>query len=295
MENNSEVVFNNYGFYQLADIPTQEALNDYYEKKYYQQDNALYLHEYSREELQYIHNKIEQKAIIIDELMQKKGSSPTLLDVGCGEGFTLSWFHRRGWEVAGIDFSEYGCRQHNPEMLPWFHAGDIYGKLKEIVEQQRVYDCIWLDNVLEHVLDPEALLKMLLQISHTGTVLVIEVPNDFSVLQTKLLHEGKIDRPFWVVKPDHISYFNLDGLQNLAAACGWEKKQAIADFPIDFNLANPSANYVMDKQTGKGAHVQRLFVDTLMHGISPAQTNRYYEALAQLGLGRQISMFLKIN
>jgi hypothetical protein len=123
-------------------------------------------------------------------------------------------------------------------------------------------------------------------------VLVIEVPNDFSVLQNKLLKEGKIDRPFWVVNPDHISYFNYEGLKNLANACGWENKYSIADFPIDFNLANHNANYVMQKESGKGAHEQRLFIDTLMHEISPDLTNQYYQVLAQLGLGRQISVFL---
>jgi 2-polyprenyl-3-methyl-5-hydroxy-6-metoxy-1,4-benzoquinol methylase len=290
--NINEVVLNKFGFHQLAKIPSQVELNDFYARKYYQDNNSLYLHEYSNDELRYFHNKIEQKAIIIDQLMKPTSPQPSLLDVGCGEGFTLSYFHRLGWEVLGIDLSEFGCKQHNPEMLPFFQAGDIYAKLEEVFKNEEKYDCIWLDNVLEHVRDPEGLISKLLQLAHEGTVLVIEVPNDFSVLQNKLLKEGKIDRPFWVVNPDHISYFNYEGLKNLANACGWENKYSIADFPIDFNLANHNANYVMQKESGKGAHEQRLFIDTLMHEISPDLTNQYYQVLAQLGLGRQISVFL---
>jgi 2-polyprenyl-3-methyl-5-hydroxy-6-metoxy-1,4-benzoquinol methylase len=290
--NINEVVVNKFGFHQLLKIPSQKELNEFYANKYYQDNNALYLHEYSEDELCYLNNKIVQKAIIINQLMKPTSPQPSLLDVGCGEGFTLSYFHRLGWEVLGIDFSEYGCKQHNPEMLPFFQAGDIYAKLEEILNDEKKYDCIWLDNVLEHVRDPEDLMTKLQQLAHEGTVLVIEVPNDFSVLQNKLLKEGKIDRPFWVVNPDHISYFNYEGLKNLANACGWENKYSIADFPIDFNLANHNANYVMQKESGKGAHEQRLFIDTLMHEISPDLTNQYYQVLAQLGLGRQISVFL---
>lgn len=286
------VILNNFGYYQLKVIPSQDELNDYYAKKYYQEDKAIYLHEYSNLELNHIYNKIKQKEIIINEWIKPLGITSTLLDVGCGEGFTLSYYHKKSWSVKGIDYSSYGCELHNQEVLPFFSAGDVYLLLNELIGSGKKFDCIWLDNVLEHVVEPEELLKKILNISHRGTVLVVEVPNDFSVLQRELLASGKIDRPFWVVKPDHISYFNKEGLKNLMQHCGWNAKEVIGDFPIDFNLANPFANYVMDKETGKGAHQQRLFIDTLMHNISPELANKFYQSIAEMNLGRQISMFL---
>ena len=295
MENNNAVTKNEFGFYRLNDIPSQEELDEYYQKKYFQEDRAIYFHEYSPEELLYFRNKNEQKAIIIERLFSSKNEKPRLLDVGCGEGFTLAYFHERGWDVRGVDYSEYGCKQHNPEMLPFFSAGDIYKQLDSLLQTQTKYDCIWLDNVLEHVIDPGGLLQKLTVLAHSGTILMIEVPNDFSVIQNKLLADGKIDRPFWVVSPDHLSYFNLEGLTNLAESCGWENKHTIADFPIDFNLANPFANYVMNRDVGKGAHQQRIFVENIMHSVSPDLTNLYYAAMAQLGLGRQLISFLTLK
>jgi 2-polyprenyl-3-methyl-5-hydroxy-6-metoxy-1,4-benzoquinol methylase len=295
MEDHKKVVFNKYGFYQLKEIPSQSELNEYYQKKYYQENNSTYLHNYSSEELRYILNKIEQKALLINQMMKPMSKSPSLLDVGCGEGFTLSYFHNQGWKVKGIDFSSYGCKHHNPQMLENFTEGDVYALLNKIIESGEKFDCIWLDNVLEHVIDPENLLKRIFEISHSGTVLVVEVPNDFSTLQKKLLETGAINKEFWVVSPDHISYFNRSGLENLAQHCGWISKDGLADFPIDFNLANPFANYVMQKETGKGAHAQRIFIDNMMHDISPELTNQFYKSLAQMGLGRQISVFLMPN
>ena len=283
---------NEYGFHQLVEIPSQAELNDYYANKYYQNDHALYLHKYTDDELKYFKNKIHQKSLIIDQFINPISDKPTLIDFGCGEGFTLSWFSQNGWDVKGIDFSDYGCRKHNPEMLRFFEAGDIYSKLEEIIGKQSKFDCIWLDNVLEHVRDPKSLMEQLIQIAHLGSVLVIEVPNDFSVLQQKLLVEGKIDRAFWIAEPDHISYFNKKGLEQLCETCGWNVAKTIADFPIDFNLANPNANYIMNKETGKGAHAQRIFIENLLHEISPELSNQYYQTLAEMGLGRQIISFL---
>lgn len=88
--------------------------------------------------------------------------------------------------------------------------------------------------------------------------------------------------------PEHVSYFNKEGLVNICKKTNWNVQKIIGDYPIEFNLFNPNANYVMDKKTGAGAHLQRLRIDNLMHKISIEKTNRFYEALGDMGLGRSI-------
>jgi len=280
------VVENKYGFFELEKKPTVTELSEYYGKKYYQEEK-LYSHTYSPEELEYTHNKITQKHFAFKELLADN-IQLKLLDIGCGEGFCLKHFKDLGWDVTGCDFSEFGLKTHNPDCIGNVLVGDIYEQLAALIKADRKFDVIWLDNILEHVLEPLELLGLCKQLSKEKGVLIIEVPNDFSRLQTHLYNNKIIDKQFWVAIPDHISYFNKAGLANICREAGWQSLRFLSDFPIDFNLANKEANYVMDRTKGKAAHQQRVLLDNLFHTISIEDTNKLYEALADLGMGRQI-------
>lgn len=282
------------GFYQLLNKPTPIELNDYYSQKYYQDDKATYKKSYSGEELKYIYNKIEQKHLLFSNFFRHT-SGLKLLDVGCGEGFCLSYFHKNGWYVKGLDYSDFGLEIHNPEMKPFIETGDIYANIEKLISTKVKFDLLWLDNVLEHVLDPFQLLKFCSALTSPNGILVVEVPNDFSPIQIELKKKELIKNDFWVIVPDHISYFNKTGLINIAKRAGWEERVCIADFPIDFNLFNADANYVINRSRGKNAHLQRVQIENLLHEISPTKTNLLYKLFADLGLGRQIIAIFQKN
>ena len=48
----------------------------------------------------------------------------SLLDVGCGEGKTMSYFKEQGYEVTGTDYSKYGIEHNHPEVIDDFIQGD---------------------------------------------------------------------------------------------------------------------------------------------------------------------------
>jgi len=55
---------NDYGFIELLNKPTQQELDIYYSKKYYQESlSNTYALKYSSSESQYIINKIHQKTL----------------------------------------------------------------------------------------------------------------------------------------------------------------------------------------------------------------------------------------
>lgn len=289
---NKRIKLNSYGFYELAEKPSNEELKEYYARKYYQNNKGSYEAHYTDEELVYFRNKIEQKHSVLSRLLPPS-PGPSLLDIGCGEGFTLSYFKEKKWDITGIDFSDFGCKHFNPDCLPFLKVGDIYEQFLTLIHSNKRFDVIWLDNVLEHVLDPLFLLKECKKLLHPQGLVIVEVPNDFSVLQQHLLNKKHIDSEFWVVVPDHISYFNQQGLTALAEAAGLKNEFTMSDFPIDFNLVNPDTNYNKDKAKGKNTHRARVELDNLMHSISPEKTVNFYKSLADLGLGRQIITFLK--
>lgn len=285
---------NRFGFYELAEKPSAEELSRYYAQKYYQDSCSTYQKVYPEEELRYVRNKLEQKYAILGTLLEaSQAGLPAFLDVGAGEGWALSFFKKKGWQCTGLDYSNFGCQTHNPASLADLVVGDIYENLTALLGEKRSFDVLLLDNVLEHVLDPLDLLVKLRGLVRPAGVLIIEVPNDCSVLQQHLLEHGHITRPFWIAVPDHISYFNREGLQAVCRAAGWEKRDLLGDFPIDLNLINPATNYVENRSAGKACHQTRISVENLLHEISPRKTNDLYRVLAELGLGRQIIGFFQ--
>ena len=289
----SPVRMNRHGFFEVVDRPSQEELNEYYATKYYQDEDAsAYSLSYRPDEIEYFRNKIAQKFDYLTGRHLLDAARPyRLLDVGCGEGFVLKFFKERDWQVTGLDFSRFGCESCNPDCLEDVIVGDIYQNLDALTDSSERYDVIWLDNVLEHVLDPEGLLERLRAISGGPGILIVEVPNDFSVLQRYLLENGHLTRQNWVVVPDHLSYFNRHGLANLCAAAGWTESGVMADFPIDWFLLNEHSNYYADGSRGKAAHKARVTLENMLHTISVEKTNTLYETLADMGMGRQLIGF----
>ncbi|MFQ5686765.1 MAG: class I SAM-dependent methyltransferase [Candidatus Scalindua sp.] len=132
------------------------------------------------------------------------------LDVGCGEGYVLIEASERGWKAHGIDvFDNRIVSAKGKDIL--FSLGDIF----DAQFPDNHFDCIYMDSVLEHVLNPIAYLKELNRIIKEYGVVYIGVPNEDCLFNDikKLLYiifgKGKISariKPF--VSPYHVTGFN---------------------------------------------------------------------------------------
>lgn len=284
---------NKYGFHELLTKPSEAELKDYYANKYYQQAIQMHQREYSADDLLWKRKKLEQKAYLAEQYIASQTgiAGKKFLDVGAGEGFAMGYFAQAGWQVTGLDYSSYGCSQHNPQMLENLFIGDIGDSIDRLVLEGASFELILLDNILEHVLEPLAVLQKIRRLLADKGVLIIEVPNDFSNLQLQLMRDGFIDRPFWVVKPDHISYFNAEGLTALCDEAGYRRFKLICDYPIDLALFNDNTNYVMHPAAGKPVHKARMQVENLIHDVSIEKAVKLYESFAELGLGRNLIGF----
>ena len=84
-------------------------------------------------------------------------------------------------------------------------------------------------------------------------------------------------------------------LRTATEACGWSCARLISDFPIDWFLAHPGSNYVANRSQGPAAHQARIALDRLMGNSDPETVNSFYEQMAALGLGRQITAYLRLK
>ncbi|SEL63351.1 class I SAM-dependent methyltransferase, partial [Ectothiorhodospira marina] len=205
----------------------------------------------------------------------------------------ISYFRSLGWQVAGIDFSRAGVEQMNPDCAQFVQQGDVFRLLDARIAAGEKHDLVWLGNVLEHVLDPVGLLQSLRRLVSADGLLVVTVPNDGNAYHEALLESGQIPNRFWIAIPDHISYFTADSLKRTAAATGWQCLALQGDFPIDLYLAHEGSNYVADRSRGPAAHQARLGLERLIGMAGPDAANRFYASLAEVGLGRNITAYLR--
>jgi len=278
------------GYWYLANKPSLEALREYYAEKYYQSPTGNRQPQRTPSELAFLQTKIAQKQAMIERILPNHGTS--MLDVGCGQGYVLAHFQKQGWEIKGIDFSQAGIEQQNPQCLEYFESGDVYQLLANEVASGNQYSVVWLQNVLEHVIDPIELLVTLRKLVAKDGCAVITVPNDFSDLQSLALQTQKVSKPFWVALPDHLSYFNAESLQKTTEYCGWKNLALTADFPIDWFLYNQDSNYIEDASKGKNVHHARVDLENLIGQQPMDKVLDFWQSLAAVGMGRNITAFI---
>jgi SAM-dependent methyltransferase len=132
------------------------------------------------------------------------------LDVGCGSGGSLGAQKALGWRVAGIEVDEAAAakaRRFTDEV----HVGDVLGA--------RVapgsFDVVSAFHVLEHVPDPVALLRRMLDWLAPGGLVIVEVPNAGGL-------GASIFGRAWsgLELPRHLSHFTPESLTRAVAQAG---------------------------------------------------------------------------
>ena len=284
-----DVELNEYGFYSLKKQPSKEEVEKYYREKYYQEAMGGYEIDYTEDEISYFSAKLEQKLLLINlHVTITDSSNRSFLDIGCGEGFALSFFRKRQFKVLGLDYSSEGVTRQNPDVIDDIVFGDLYHSMNELIDTSKQFDIINMDNLLEHVADPKSLLQMAYRLlTHKGIV-VIKVPNDFSFLQEYFYKHGIVNNPQWVAPLDHISYFNKIGLVNICNAAGLECIDLLSDSLVELSALNPNTNYFVNRSVGKSCHLAMIAQENIFHTISPSDTIMLYRVLGEMGIGRQI-------
>ena len=278
------------GWFEVDPKPSADELRAYYNDKYYGPGKAegQYRHAYTDEEL-------EHKRLSAAEAERVWNGPPgRLLEVGFGEGFNLDWFAGRGWDVAGIDFTDAGLKAFFPALLDRVTIGDAFAELDLAIARGATFDLVICNNVLEHVLDPEGLLRRLRAIVAPGGMARIAAPNDGSWLHRDLVARGSAKADFWVVTPDHLNYFDTDSLPRILEANGWAVAELLGEFPIDLFLLNSEAAYLDQPAKGRAAHFARVaFESGLWKRRSIDAVLDFRRGCAAAGVGRNLVAYAR--
>ncbi len=134
-----------------------------------------------------------------------------LLDVGSGLGYMLEAARARGWEAVAVDPSPYSVQQAREK---GFEAHR--GLLEELSFPQASFDAISLLQVVEHLIDPRALLAECKRLLKPGGAILIETPNPASLL-ARVKREGF---NYWI-PPVHCVWYTPDTLGRLLSGVGF--------------------------------------------------------------------------
>jgi len=156
--------------------------------------------------------------IVAIERFKRNG---VLLDIGCATGHLLIAARRRGWEVTGIEFSEWAARTAKEQ----FGLEVLVGAVESLTLPQKRFDVITAYHVLEHLSDPLKTLEHASRWMKDDGLLVIRLPNlrSFDAWFYQDQWEG------WRV-PFHFYHFSPKTLKKLLRMAGFRVR--LFEFPL---------------------------------------------------------------
>jgi ubiquinone/menaquinone biosynthesis C-methylase UbiE len=110
------------------------------------------------------------------ESLLVKNSKINFLDVGAGEGKALLEAAKRNWISTGIDIVDNRIEEAKSDKINFIET-----KFLEYSFPDNHFDFIYMDSVLEHVLNPKEYLKKIKRILKPGGIVYIGVPNENSL------------------------------------------------------------------------------------------------------------------
>lgn len=192
-------------------VPSESAIDEYYKSENYishtNSNKSLFDKAYQVVKSISLNNK--------EKLLLKYGvdKSAPFLDYGAGTGSFVNLLHARSWSVLGVEISN-DARKRSPKQELLF---DI-DKLNDLKEASLAGFSMW--HVLEHIYEPEVLLKRLVKLMTRGGVGFIAVPNNDS-------WDAKHYGADWAALdlPLHFSHFTKKSMRTLLQRSGLELVQ----------------------------------------------------------------------
>jgi SAM-dependent methyltransferase len=218
----------------------------------------------------------------LEELLPERGR---VVDVGCGTGEFVSFMDAiPGWSASGVELAPDAVALATDR-----GANVTVGTIDDVAGTSgRGFDVLAMFNVLEHVLDPWAVLDAASDLLRPGGILIVQVPNDFSELQSAICSHIGTD-PWWIASPDHVNYFGFDSLDRTLARHGFSSLVRYGSFPMEFFLLG-GYDYVNDPAAGPLARRSRCAFEMSMDGPT---RRRLFEGLARGGIGRNALIVAK--
>jgi 2-polyprenyl-3-methyl-5-hydroxy-6-metoxy-1,4-benzoquinol methylase len=201
---------NQCGFIFIHPVPDEGIIQDQYSKEYYE-NQARYIVP-AKNNLEVWSRRIAtiEKYLPLQKL---KDEEKSILDIGCATGIFLEIARNSGWEIYGIEYSDYSAKL----------AADKLGEERiqntnfEGYESPRKLTAITAWAVIEHVSAPKSFLEKANMLLEENGILA------FSTVNTSSLN-GRLFKKRWRYfnPPEHLSFFNLNNIRRILNDTGFD-------------------------------------------------------------------------
>jgi SAM-dependent methyltransferase len=274
------------GFRHVLPLPEPAELEEAYREAYYADEKPTFL-THAGEDQAWAELAQADRLEIFEKILGPRRRR--LLDIGCGPGFFLKTAKARGWRVLGVEPSRQAAahaRGLGVEVAEGFFNAMTAPGLGR-------FDAVHLNNVLEHVPDPTALLILARDLLAPGGILCVNVPNDFSPFQIAASAAAGTE-PWWIAPPHHLNYFDFESLGGLLERLGLTIAERMTSFPMEA-FVMMGENYVGDAALGRACHAKRKKFDLALETAGLGTARRaFYRALAEAGLGREAVVIARL-
>lgn len=217
------------------------------------------------------------------EAFERHTAGRRILDIGCGPGFFLKCAQDRGWRCHGVDPSRQACA--HARSLGLSVTEDYFGPGLSLGR----FGVVHMNNVLEHVEDPENFLRQAVSLVNAGGLICVSVPNDNTPFQRAAAKMR--DLPNWWLSPHHKSYFDFASLTSLVEKLGCTVLGRTTSFPMEMFILM-GLDYVRSETLGKYCHTRRKSFDMALDNET---RRRFYRALADAGFGREAVITARVK
>lgn len=203
--------------------------------------------------LKYLAYKEETYFPIYKYLNDKKKLE--ILEIGSGYGYTTYAMIKAGHNVTGVDISKNAVNFANTNLGNQY----ICSQIEEFASDKK-YDLIVATELLEHLSDPEILIKKSKSLLKNNGTLLITTPNkDYAdVINPKAIWQS--DLP-----PVHTFWATENGIEKMASRNGF--RVSFFDFK---NYSDPDRNYLIDYKK-----INRELIPEWSHITSNEKQNKY--------------------
>jgi SAM-dependent methyltransferase len=135
-----------------------------------------------------------------------------VLEIGCGSGFLLDEFQRRGARCVGVDLAAPAVAYARETLGLNVRRGDF----RDAMADGHRHDLILLSHVFEHLPDPRAALAQLQGALRPAGVLFVEIPReDLAVFELKAARDYRYCS-------SHLFFYGPDAFRRLVTGAGLE-------------------------------------------------------------------------
>ena len=194
------------GVRYLDPLPTVEQLQNFYRAEYYGSDWY----------------KQQGWGMAFARSVLAGRAPGKFLDVGCGLGYFIDGVRKNSaWEVYGVEFSESAVEYARRELGLDVRQGDLSGA----GFPENFFDYVQIRNVLEHVTDPNGLLRECRRILKPGGRLHLFVPNG-TVDSLDLIRYAREEGRPALSKSGHVFFFPAPTLRRMFDETGLTLERA---------------------------------------------------------------------